>query len=190
MDNTKIINTVEHKLNTHLSPQHLEVTDFSHLHAKHKEAQEHGGAHLKVTIVSDRFMPLNTVQRHKLIYRILEKEMVADIHALKLKTLTPADWRELQKPADEETLQESSEISDNNSENEESDKPLPSLNQVEAAYIQKILNYSQGHLGKACSILGLNRPRLTRKIEKYDLTIPKKNVVPFNLEKDKTEQSA
>ena len=46
-----------------------------------------------------------------------------------------------------------------------------SLEQVEAEHIQLILNFTGGHKGKSCSILGISRPALDRKIKKYSLTL-------------------
>ena len=49
---------------------------------------------------------------------------------------------------------------------------LQSLEQIEAAHIQKVLNHTRGHKGKSCEILGISRPALDRKIKKYTLTLP------------------
>jgi len=46
------------------------------------------------------------------------------------------------------------------------------LDQVEAAHIQRVLNHTGGHKGNSCEILGISRPALDRKIKKYDLTLP------------------
>jgi DNA-binding NtrC family response regulator len=49
---------------------------------------------------------------------------------------------------------------------------LQSLEQVEAAHIQRVLNHTGGHKGQSCEILGISRPALDRKINKYKLTLP------------------
>ncbi len=46
------------------------------------------------------------------------------------------------------------------------------LDQVEAEHIQRVLEYTRGHKGNSCEILGISRPALDRKIKKYDLTLP------------------
>jgi len=46
------------------------------------------------------------------------------------------------------------------------------LDQVEAAHIQRVLNHTGGHKGNSCDILGISRPALDRKIKKYNLTLP------------------
>ncbi|MDJ0741612.1 MAG: sigma-54 dependent transcriptional regulator [Gammaproteobacteria bacterium] len=52
------------------------------------------------------------------------------------------------------------------------DAPLASLEQVEAAHIQRVLDHTGGHKGRSCEILGISRPALDRKIDKYALTLP------------------
>ncbi len=44
-----------------------------------------------------------------------------------------------------------------------------SLNEIEKEQIDLALNYTGWHKGKTCDILGLTRPRLERKIRKYNL---------------------
>jgi DNA-binding NtrC family response regulator len=54
----------------------------------------------------------------------------------------------------------------------EADAPLASLDEVEAAHVQRVLNHTGGHKGRSCEILGISRPALDRKIDKYKLTLP------------------
>ena len=49
---------------------------------------------------------------------------------------------------------------------------LQSLDQVEASHIQRVLDHTGGHKGRSCDILGISRPALDRKIQKYGLTLP------------------
>ena len=50
---------------------------------------------------------------------------------------------------------------------------LLSLEEVEAAHVQRVLNHTHGHKGQTCKILGISRPALDRKIAKYDLHVPR-----------------
>jgi acid stress-induced BolA-like protein IbaG/YrbA len=56
------------------------------------------GQHFYATIVSAQFDGLNRVRRHQCVYAALGDRMRAEIHALSMKTLTPAEWAE-QGPA-------------------------------------------------------------------------------------------
>jgi DNA-binding NtrC family response regulator len=49
---------------------------------------------------------------------------------------------------------------------------LRSLDEVEAEHIQRVLNHTGGHKGRTCEVLGISRPALDRKIQKYALTLP------------------
>ncbi len=61
------------------------------LHCDHVDVQG-DGRHFYATIVSPLFEGASRVARHQLVYRALGKKMRADIHALSMKTLTPAEW--------------------------------------------------------------------------------------------------
>jgi DNA-binding NtrC family response regulator len=51
---------------------------------------------------------------------------------------------------------------------------LRSLEDVEAEHIQRVLDHTGGHKGRACEVLGISRPALDRKIQKYALRLPLK----------------
>jgi len=51
---------------------------------------------------------------------------------------------------------------------------LPTLEEVEAQHIQKVLWHTGGHKGNSCQILGISRPALDRKIKKYQLRLDDK----------------
>ena len=49
-----------------------------------------GGDHWEATVVSAQFEGKSLVEQHQLVYKALREEMKGPIHALQLKTLTPA----------------------------------------------------------------------------------------------------
>ena len=51
------------------------------------------GQHFQAIIVSAAFEGRSRVQRHQLVYGALGERMREEIHALSMKTLTPAEWR-------------------------------------------------------------------------------------------------
>ena len=53
---------------------------------------EGDGRHFFATIVSAEFEGLLRVRRHKRVYEALGDRMREQIHALSMKTLTPAEW--------------------------------------------------------------------------------------------------
>ncbi|HEX4509718.1 MAG TPA: BolA family protein [Burkholderiaceae bacterium] len=60
---------------------------------------EGDGRHFFATIVSVEFEGLLRVRRHQRVYAALGDRMKAQIHALSMKTLTPAEWAG-QRPVD------------------------------------------------------------------------------------------
>ncbi len=50
------------------------------------------GRHFDAVIVSSAFDGRSRVQRHQLVYAALGDRMRAEVHALSMKTLTPAEW--------------------------------------------------------------------------------------------------
>ncbi len=52
------------------------------------------------------------------------------------------------------------------------ERVLRTLDQVEAEHVQQVLDHTGGHKGRTCEILGISRPALDRKIEKYRLKLP------------------
>ena len=55
-------------------------------------AVEGDGRHFFATIVSPEFDGRSRVARHQRVYTALGDRMRAQIHALSMKTLTPAEW--------------------------------------------------------------------------------------------------
>jgi len=78
-------------LTTALAPVQLEITDESAQHAGHAGAKGLAGeSHFALRIVSDAFVGVGSLQRHKMVYAALEEEMQM-IHALSIKAATPAE---------------------------------------------------------------------------------------------------
>ncbi len=50
------------------------------------------GQHFFATIVSTEFEGKTRIARHQRVYQALGDRMRAQIHALSMKTLTPAEW--------------------------------------------------------------------------------------------------
>ena len=67
-----------------LGPSHLQVSDFSHEHSGRSGSE----SHIKIVIAGDIFQGKNRVQRHRMIYGRLNKELEAGLHALQLHIFT------------------------------------------------------------------------------------------------------
>ena len=72
-----------------LAPEHVAVSDDSHLHAGHAGARD--GRHFTVRITSARFAGLSRVARHRLVYDSLGPLAAQGVHALAIDATAPAD---------------------------------------------------------------------------------------------------
>ncbi|RCH84993.1 hypothetical protein CU098_005989 [Rhizopus stolonifer] len=85
--------SIESKANA-LHPTILETVNESHLHAHHAamKGNTNKETHFKVTVISDEFKGKSLMQRHRLIYNLLNDELQnKGLHALTLKTKTQAE---------------------------------------------------------------------------------------------------
>lgn len=78
----------------HLNPSFIDIRDDSHAHAEHIENPTGGLTHATITIVSEKFVDLSSVQRHKLIYSSLKDALASSLHALCLKTYTKEEYEQ------------------------------------------------------------------------------------------------
>lgn len=74
-----------------LAPLRLEILDESHLHAGHAGAAPGGQTHYAVEAVSDAFVGLSRIDRHRLVHAALSEEFERGLHALRLKLLAPGE---------------------------------------------------------------------------------------------------
>lgn len=72
-------NDIQHYIAQNLACEHLEV--------------QGDGRHFFATIVSAEFEGASRVMRHQRVYQALGDRMREQIHALSMKTLTPAEWK-------------------------------------------------------------------------------------------------
>ena len=79
------------RLTAALDPVDLDVVDESDRHAGHAGAREGGGTHYRVRVVSAQFERRNRVERHRLVYGLLEAEFADGLHALALIAKAPGE---------------------------------------------------------------------------------------------------
>jgi acid stress-induced BolA-like protein IbaG/YrbA len=74
------------------TPEQIKGYISAGLPCEHIEV-EGDGQHFFATIVSPNFEGKRLIQRHQLVYAALGDRMREEIHALSMKTLTPAEWQ-------------------------------------------------------------------------------------------------
>lgn len=87
----RVADRIHQKLTAALAPLRLDIADDSHKHAGHAGARPGGESHFSVEIVSAAFEDQPRVARQRIVYEILKEELEGPVHALALRTLTPAE---------------------------------------------------------------------------------------------------
>lgn len=82
---------IESKLNAALRPQRLEIVDDSQKHRGHAGWRPGGETHFSLLVVADAFEGLSRVARQRRVHEVLAEELAGPVHALSLRTLTPAE---------------------------------------------------------------------------------------------------
>jgi BolA protein len=84
------IDRIRAYLQTEFTPNKLEIEDDSHLHEGHAGAKE-GKGHFRIRIVSERFLNIRPIDRHRMVFKALGDMMDTDIHALSVAASVPDD---------------------------------------------------------------------------------------------------
>ena len=81
------IEKIRLRLVSALLPEHLEITNESHLHEGHAGAAG-GAGHYAVEIIADAFRGQGKIMRHRAIYNAVADMMPEQIHALRINALS------------------------------------------------------------------------------------------------------
>ena len=82
-----IQSVIEEKIGVRFKPHHLLINNESNLHGGPSTE-----SHFKLTVVSDSFLGLSRVNRHRQIYDLLSEELENGVHALVLHLFTTDEW--------------------------------------------------------------------------------------------------
>jgi BolA protein len=89
---TDVERTIEAKIRAALQPVAFELRNDSEQHRGHP-GHTSAHSHLFVRVVSDKFVGLSAVKRHKLVYAVLAEELKHEVHALQIDALAPDEAR-------------------------------------------------------------------------------------------------
>lgn len=76
---------IEKKLRARFSPEHLNVIDESEQHRGHAGYRAGGNTHFRIQMQAKSLSGLNRVQAQRLIYKELQAEFDAGLHALAME---------------------------------------------------------------------------------------------------------
>lgn len=79
---------IEGKVRTVLAPQHCELINESRNHGVPAGSE----THFKLLVVSRQFEGKTLIDRHRIVYGLLEAEMQGGVHALSVQAYTPEEW--------------------------------------------------------------------------------------------------
>jgi BolA protein len=92
----KIESGIRSKIESTLAPSFLQIINESHLHGRRPGAE----THFNVVVVSEKFETLSRVDRTRKIQVLLDEERKLGLHAIALRTFTPAEWPKAQEELD------------------------------------------------------------------------------------------
>ena len=79
------------RLNSALSPTHVDLVDDSEQHRAHGGYNPSGESHFSLTIESKAFAGKSRVERQRMIYHALGDLMKERVHALQIRARAPGD---------------------------------------------------------------------------------------------------
>ncbi|ENN89508.1 BolA family protein [Rhizobium freirei PRF 81] len=89
---TTLQSRIEAKLNLAFAPERLSVINESHLHAGHQpDMTGTGETHIRIRIVSAKFVGMPRLARHRAINELLKPELEAGLHALAVEPAAPGE---------------------------------------------------------------------------------------------------
>ena len=83
MNINKLISIVKKKIEVNFKKESIKIEDKSFLHKNHSGNQS-GKFHLKLIIISQELNQLNSIEKNKKIYKVLEKELKENIHSIQI----------------------------------------------------------------------------------------------------------
>tara|TARA_B100001250_G_C19649448_1_gene721951 strand:- start:395 stop:649 length:255 start_codon:yes stop_codon:yes gene_type:complete len=81
-----LIEQIKMLLYKSLDISHLDIVDDS---KKHKNHPQSNGGHFNLTIISSNFESKSLIERHRMIYKILDCMIKKEIHALSINAKAP-----------------------------------------------------------------------------------------------------
>jgi len=76
------IEEIKERLNSNFKNSKIEVFD-----------SRGTGDHFSIIVISDKFIDISLVNRHRMVYSIFEDKIVTEIHALQIQTYTLEEWK-------------------------------------------------------------------------------------------------
>ena len=84
---------IENLILKNYEPEFFSVLDVSEQHRGHQNFKENVESHFEIIIVSEKFINLSRIERHRMVNRILKEEFLSDLHSVVVKTYTSEEFK-------------------------------------------------------------------------------------------------
>ena len=86
---------IEKIISESYSPYFYSVIDVSEQHRGHQNFKENVESHFEIIVVSDKFIDIKRIDRHRMINYSLKNEFCSDLHSAIIKTYTVEEYKNI-----------------------------------------------------------------------------------------------
>ena len=86
---------IEKIISESYNPYFYSVIDVSEQHRGHQNFKENVESHFEIIVVSDKFIDIKRIDRHRMINYSLKNEFCSDLHSAIIKTYTIEEYKNI-----------------------------------------------------------------------------------------------
>ena len=86
---------IEKIISESYSPYFYSVIDVSEQHRGHQNFKENIESHFEIIVVSDKFIDIKRIDRHRMVNYSLKNEFCSDLHSAIIKTYTVEEYKNI-----------------------------------------------------------------------------------------------
>ena len=86
-------NNIENLILKDYEPEFCSVIDVSDQHRGHQNFKDGVESHFEIIIVSEKFINLSRIERHRMVNQTLKEEFLSDLHSVVLKAYTSEEYK-------------------------------------------------------------------------------------------------
>ena len=86
---------IENLILKNYEPEFFSVIDVSEQHRGHQNFKEGLESHFEIIVVSDSFINIKRIERHRMVNQSLKDEFLSDLHSALIKTYTIEEYKKI-----------------------------------------------------------------------------------------------
>ena len=86
---------IEKIISESYDPYFYSVIDVSEQHRGHQNFKENVESHFEIIVVSDKFIDIKRIDRHRMVNYSLKDEFFSDLHSAIIKTYTIKEYKNI-----------------------------------------------------------------------------------------------